>query len=188
MKKFKTLLVVVLGVILAYTTNVLAAGTVTVGMGGNSSVTLNNEIEIPVSLSSVSGTTEGIVAFQGDVHFDTTYLTLVSVTEATSPYSFDYEVSGNTVYLTGLDTSFRKGVKSNTTIYTFKFKAIKAGTTTVSLENVIAGDPAGDATANNANKQITIVAGSVEPETSTQSSDATLKALSVDGYSISPVV
>ena len=187
MKKFKTLLVVVLGVIIAYTTNVLAAGTVTVGMGGNSSVTLNNEIEIPISLSSISGTTEGIVAFQGDVHFDTTYLTLVSVTEATSPYSFDYEVSGNTVYLTGLDTSFRKGVKSTTTIYTFKFKAIKAGTTTVSLENVIAGDPAGDATANNANKQITIVAGSVEPEpTPTQSSDATLKVLSVDGYSISP--
>lgn len=185
MKKLKSLVAIVLGFFLVYATTVFAAGSVTVGMGGNSSVAVGSTIDVTIYLDNVNASTEGIIAFQGDIHFDTNYLELVTVTPASSPYSFDYEVGGtDVVYLTGLDTSFRKGIKSNTTIYTFTFKALKNGTTTVTLENVIAGDPSGDVSANNSSKVINIGGSSSTP--TVKSSDADLKSLSVSGYNISP--
>ena len=113
--------------------------------------------------------------------FDNEYLEYVSGTGTSSPYSFQINPSAS-YKMAGLDTSLSNGINKTTTIFTFVFKAKKSGTTQITVSNAKLNNNSERMNVTVNPKSITIEGGS----TSVKNSDATLKSLSVDGYTLSP--
>lgn len=195
MKRIKHLnILIILTLICSMFSGILtakAAASATVGFGGNSTVSVGNNITITMYISNVTDTTGGIVSVGGNLSFDSEYLEYVSGTGATSPYTFQINPSANYI-IAGLDTTLSNGItgSSQTKVFTFVFKAKKEGTTQVTLTNPKLSDTASKISANVSPKAITITGSTPStpstPTTPTKSSDATLKSLSASGYTLSP--
>ena len=160
-------------------TPVLAAGSATVGFNSDSTVDVGSNITIKMTISNVNDDNGGVSSFEGNLSFDPEYLEYVSGTGATTPYLFKINTSAN-YKIAALDTSLSSGIKSNTTVFTFVFKAKKEGSTQVSITNVKLTNNSERMTNNVNPKTITIKT----PVTVAKSSDATLTSLSVSGYTL----
>jgi len=202
MKKIKKLnlimVLVLIWSIFGTITNVFAASA-TVGFSGNSTVKVGSNITVTMYISNVTDAIGGVVSAGGNLSFESEYLEYVSGTGATSPYTFQINTGAN-YKIAGLDTTLSNGITSQTTVFTFVFKAKKAGTTQVTLTDAKLSDTANKLTTNVSAKSITITEDSSTtptdptpsdptpdtPTTPTKSSDATLKSLSASGYTLSP--
>lgn len=186
MKRIKSLnLLTILALIwsmFSFITPVYAAASATVGFSGNSTVAVGDNITIKMYVSNVTDTVGGVVSVGGNLSFDSEYLQYVSGTGATTPYSFQINTNANYI-IAGLDTSLSSGItgSSQTTVFTFVFKALKEGTTQVTLTNAKLSDTSSKITTVVSPKTITI--GASQPA---KSGDATLKSLGVTGYTLSP--
>lgn len=163
-------------------TPVLAAGSATVGFSGDSTANVGSNITIKMTISNVNDDNGGVSSFEGNLLFDPEYLEYVSGSGATTPYLFQINPSAN-YKIAALDTSLSSGIKSDATVFTFVFKTKKEGSTQVSITNVKLTNNSERMTNNVSPKTITINT----PAPVTKSSDATLKSLSVSGYTLSPV-
>ena len=172
MKKFKAkfqniLLVLLLISCFGGITDVFAASTAKVEFNGNSSVSVGSNITVNLKVTSVNSDQEsynGVVSLAGYLSFDSTYLEYVSATPATSPYAFSINKNNN-YKIAGMDFSGSNGIKSSTVVFTFVFKALKAGTTQVTLTNAKLTDSTFQYTTSVVPKNITI--GASNPTTPT---------------------
>ena len=182
-KKFVILMVLALLVsMFSFTTPVNAAGSVTVGFSGNSTVALNSSITIQLNVSNINSTAGGVESLEGNLVFDSEYLEYVSGKGATSPYRFQINTANN-YKVAGLDTYLDSGITTNTSVFSFTFNAKKVGSTQVTLNNLKVTDASDRLTANLTPKTITITDGS---SSTPKSNDATLKSLAATNYSLSP--
>ena len=166
--------------IFSINTTVFAASAA-VELRGNSTATVGENITITMYVSNVSGANGGIVSVGGSLKYDPSYLQYISGTGATSPYQFQSnKIADGNYKIAGLDTSLSNGITQTTKVFTFVFKPLKEGSTTITLEGASLTDTSQKVTTSVSPKTITISAAAPK------SSDATLKSLSVSGYSISP--
>lgn len=152
------------------------AASATLGINADSSVYVGREITATLYVASVSGANGGIESVEANLVFDKNYLEYVSGTGVNNPYSFQINPSLN-YKIAGLDTSMSNGITSTTTVFTFKFKTKKTGSTTISLSNVKLTDSSNKINSNVSSKTITI--------TDPPSSNTNLKSLSVSNGSLS---
>lgn len=176
MKKISRLLIILSTIFIFTSVN---AATATVEFGGSSTVNVGDNITISMYISNVNDAVGGIVSVGGNLTFDNEYLEYVSSTGASSPYTFQINTNANYI-IAGLDPTLSNGITTKTQVFTFVFKAKKEGTTKVTLTNQKLSDTTAKISANVIDKIITIGGNS-----STKSSDANLKSLSVDGYDLS---
>lgn len=161
MKKIKYLnLLIIVTLICSMFMSVLkvrAIASATVGFSGNSTVSVGDKITITMYVSNVTDTTGGVVSVGGNLSFDSEYLEYVSSTGATSPYTFQINTGANYI-IAGLDTTLTNGITSSgqTKVFTFVFKALKAGTTKVTLTNAKLSDTSSKITTTVSPKTITI--------------------------------
>lgn len=187
MKKLNLLILTFTLTIFSFISPIYAAGSATVGFSGNSTVAVGSTIEIKMYVSNVSNANGGVVSLESNLSFDSSYLEYVSGQGTKDPYTFQINPSAD-YKIAGLDTTLEEGINGSeqTTVFTFTFKALKEGTTNVALTNVKLNDTDGRITATTVPKTITIGSGG-GGQTPTMSSDATLKSLSVSGYTLSPI-
>ena len=176
MKKISRLLIILSTIFIFTRVN---AATATVEFGGSSTVNVGDNITISMYISNVNDAVGGIVSVGGNLTFDNEYLEYVSSTGASSPYTFQINTNANYI-IAGLDPTLSNGITTKTQVFTFVFKAKKEGTTKVTLTNQKLSDTTAKISANVIDKIITIGGNST-----TKSSDANLKSLSVDGYTLS---
>ena len=175
-----------------FTTKVCALASATVGFSGNSTVRVGDQITITMYVSNVNDTTGGVVSVGGNLSFDSSYLQYVSGTGITSPYAFQINPSANYI-IAGLDTTLSNGITASgqTKVFTFVFKALKEGSTQVTLSNAKLSDTAKKIASTVVPKTITINGDDLEepdePVVSNKSNDATLKSLSASGYALNPI-
>lgn len=174
-------LVIFVITLIGFVSPVFASGSATVGFNSNSTVSLGSNITVSLSISNISDSNGGVSSFEGNLVFDNEYLEYVSGTGTSSPYSFQINPSAS-YKMAGLDTSLSNGINKTTTIFTFVFKAKKSGTTQITVSNAKLNNNSERMNVTVNPKSITIEGGS----TSVKNSDATLKSLSVDGYTLSP--
>lgn len=174
-------LVIFVITLIGFVSPVFASGSATVGFNSNSTVSLGSNITVSLSISNISDSNGGVSSFEGNLVFDNEYLEYVSGTGTSSPYSFQINPSAS-YKMAGLDTSLSNGINKTTTIFTFVFKAKKSGTTQITVSNAKLNNNSERMNVTVNPKSITIEGGS----TSVKDSDATLKSLSVDGYTLSP--
>lgn len=174
-------LVIFVITLIGFVSPVFASGSATVGFSSNSTVSLGSNITVSLSISNISDSNGGVSSFEGNLVFDNEYLEYVSGTGTSSPYSFQINPSAS-YKMAGLDTSLSNGINKTTTIFTFVFKAKKSGTTQITVSNAKLNNNSERMNVTVNPKSITIEGGS----TSVKNSDATLKSLSVDGYTLSP--
>lgn len=180
MKKIKSLLVLsLIYTIFGFITTVYATSA-TVNFGGDSTVVIGDNITITMNLENISDTDGGIVSVGGNLSFDSEYLEYISSTPITFPYMFQINTNANYI-IAGLDTTLSNGITNDTTVFTFVFKAKKSGTTQISFTNAKLSDISKKINTTVNPKVITIN----EPE-NIKSSDATLKSLTTNGYSLNP--
>lgn len=165
--------------LIGFVSPTFASGSATVGFSSNSTVSPENNITVSLSISNISDSNGGVSSFEGNLVFDDEYLEYVSGTGTTSPYSFQINTSAS-YKMAGLDTSLSNGINNTTTIFTFVFKAKKSGTTQITVANAKLNNTYERMNVTVNPKSITIDGGS----TSVKSNDATLKLLSVDGYTL----
>ena len=181
LKRFKLLIfVTILCSIFTLNTKVYAASA-TVEFSSNSTVSVGEKITVTMYITNVSDTSGGIVSAGGNLSFDNSYLEYVSGTGVSSPYAFQINTAAN-YKIAGLDTSLSSGISSKTKVFTFVFKALKLGSTTVTLNNASLTDTAQKVPTSVTPKTITIT----EAKPVVKSSDANLKSLSVKDYTLTP--
>ena len=180
MKRLTKYLILPLLLIIAFTTKVSAAGTVPASFTGSASVEQGKTISINVYVGTVTGGADGkVYMYGGFVTYDPEYLQYQSITGANG-WSAQLNSANNKIAIA--DYSLANGVK-NGTIGTIKFKALKTGTTTVSMTSPSASDTGGNITVNFTGKSLTIV----EPTPVTpKSNNSKLSSLAVEGKEISP--
>ena len=128
---------------------VYAKGTTTVDVTGKNNVTVGETFTVDIVIKDVEETNDGVVAFGGRLSFDESKLKLVDVKLSEEPYQFD--MNEKTYKLAGVDFTLENGIYNETVIYTFTFKAISSGNTTVSINELKLTDSIGyiDGTINN---------------------------------------
>lgn len=162
MKKIKILL---LGLVCALLIPIEAnAASGSIGVSGSSTAVVGNKITITVTLSS--GTSIG--SWQMDLNYDKNYLQLTASTA---------EGGG-----TRMVNSSATGVKKKT--YTFTFKALKSGSTRVSVSSYLAYAfvDMSEISLSDSSKSIKIM--TQQELEATYSKDNNLKSLSVEGYEL----
>lgn len=133
---------------------------------GSSTAVVGNQVKVTVTLSSSTA----IGSWQMDLNYDKSHLSLVNSTA---------EGGG-----TAMANSSAKGVKSKS--YTFTFKALKSGSTKVSVSSYLAYafSDLSQMTLNSSSLSIKLMT-QAELE-ATYSKDNTLKSLGVEGYELTP--
>src|SRR5574344_1227307 len=182
-KSFKlfSIVAIVTSLVLSLIVHVIAGGSATLSITGNSSVAVGDEITLSVVVSNVTSDSGGVESVGGTVTFDTAYLEYVSSTGATSPYSFSSNKTADGKYkIAGIDFTASAGITTTTTVYTFVFKALQVGSTTVSFVDGELSDNDAALTTTYNDKNVTITTAKAV------SSDATLSSLGVTGYTLSP--
>ncbi len=164
MKKIKLLFISLLTFILIPT--LVSASSGSVKVTGSSQVVVGNNVTVTVTLSADTA----IGSWNLSLNYDKNYLQLVST---------DSEGGGNRMV-----NSSATGVKSKS--YTFKFKALKQGSTTVSVSSyeAYAYSDLSDISLSPSSKAIKIMT-QAELEAS-YSKDNNLKALGVEGFELTP--
>lgn len=98
---------------------------------GNNTAIVGEEFNLKVIVDNK--TTEPIVGLNGIVIYNKEYLELISMTGMENPYT----VSVNPKNAKFIGLSFElKGITKNATILNLKFKTLKAGTTTLDLDDI----------------------------------------------------
>lgn len=108
-----------------------ANGKATVMVDGNNTINVDNIVEVNLKLTDIIDTLDGVVAFGGDLKYDKEYLEYVSSSKSEDTYEF--LINEDILRIAGVDYTLENGIKNDTTIYTFKFKALKEGNTTISF-------------------------------------------------------
>lgn len=164
MRKLKYWLITLFALIVVPLSVNAASGTIRVT--GSSQVVVGNRITLTVTLSSSTA----IGSWQMDLNYDRNYLQLTSTNS---------EAGG-----TMMANSSATGVKSKT--YTFTFKALKSGSTSVSIGSYLAYayDDLSKMNISTSSKTVRIIT-QAELEAS-YSKDNDLKSLSVEGFEITP--
>ena len=164
MRKLKYWLITLFALIVVPLSVNAASGTIRVT--GSSQVVVGNRITLTVTLSSSTA----IGSWQMDLNYDRNYLQLTSTNS---------EAGG-----TMMANSSATGVKSKT--YTFTFKALKRGSTSVSIGSYLAYayDDLSKMNISTSSKTVRIIT-QAELEAS-YSKDNDLKSLSVEGFEITP--
>lgn len=165
MKKLKMFLVGIFCFI-SFIPGILASS-VNIGVSSTSQVVVGNKVTVTVTISSNTG----IGSWQMNLNYDKSYLQLTSS---------NAEGGGN--MMAGYATA-DAGVKKKT--YTFTFKTLKTGSTKLSITSalVYAADMS-QMQISSGSKTIKII--TQEELEASYSKDNSLKALSVEGYEISP--
>ena len=112
-------------------TSAFANGMATVKVAGTTTTNVDNIIEVNVKLTDIKDTLDGVVAFGGDLKYDKEYLEYVSSSKSNDTYEF--LINEDILRIAGVDYTLENGIKDDTTVYTFKFKALKEGNTTVTF-------------------------------------------------------
>jgi hypothetical protein len=184
MKKSNKKILMTLTIIAIFFSCILSvnAQSATVGISGNSTVAEGSNITLKMYVSNVSNTAGGVVSVGANLVFDSEYLQYVSGTGATTPYGFSINPSSNYV-IAGLDMSLSNGITGTgaTNVFTFVFKALKQGSTEVTLANAKLTDTNQILTTTVVPKTITI--GAPAP---VLSGDNNLSSLTIQGYTLSP--
>lgn len=164
MKKIKIFLIGIIG--LLFMPNIVFAASAKISVTGASSVVVGNTVTITVKLSS----SKKIGSWQMDLNYNSEYLKLISTSSE----------GGSTMMANSSST----GTTSKT--YTFKFKALKSGTTKISVPSYLAYDfdDMDELDITTSSKSLKIMTQS-ELE-ATYSSDAYLKNIKVGDYVLSP--
>ena len=154
------------------------AGSVTATLSGSNNVVLNNQITINVQVSNVVGAADGkIYSLGGFIQYDPEYLEFVSLSGAGA---FSPSINNNTHKMALLDMNMSAGASSGT-IGTIKFKALKLGSTSVTISSPSATDSVPNSLdVSVVAKNLTIV------EPTPKSNNSKLSALGVEGYTITP--
>lgn len=183
MKKYLVSLITIFTLLFGYIHPVNAAGSVSASFTGNSSVNVGSNISLSIHINSVSGSADGkMYAFGGYITYDSSVLQYVSFSGASGWTGSTGSASSGRIKVATVDYSMRNGVSSGN-IGTVTFKAISAGSATVSMNTIEATDKESNLTASFSGKTITAKEPTpVDPK----SSDSSLKSLSVSGYSLSP--
>lgn len=134
----KKLLVVLAILACAMPNGVYAKGTTTVDVTGKNNVIVGEIFTIDVVVKDVVDTYDGVVSFGGRLSFDESKLELVDTKLANAPYQF--YMNENTYKLAGLDFTLDNGIYDETVVYTFTFKVIDKGTTTVTINEIVLTD------------------------------------------------
>ena len=108
-----------------------ANGKATVMVDGNNTINVDNIVEVNLKLTDIIDTLDGVVAFGGDLKYDKEYLEYVSSSKSEDTYEF--LINEDILRIAGVDYTLENGIKNDTTVYTFRFKALKEGNTTISF-------------------------------------------------------
>lgn len=109
---------------------VKADGSASSGFSGNSSVYVGNNIDVTLYVN-VNNSGQGMAAIQGNISYDTSKLSLVSVTSL-APYQMQLEGS----VLAGMDSTLSRTIKGYSNIMRFTFKANAIGSANISFNSV----------------------------------------------------
>lgn len=162
MKKIKIIVVTILAMLLL--PNIVSAANGTISVNSTSTVVQGNRVTVTVTISSSTP----IGSWQMDLNYDKNYLQLVSSSAE----------AGGTM-MAGSSTS---GTKSKS--YTFSFKALKTGSTRVSVGSYLAYayNDLSSMSLTSSSKTIRIM--TQQELEATYSKDNNLKNLSVEGYEL----
>ena len=131
---------------------VYASGSASFGFSGSSSVYVGNNIDVILYVKE-SGSSMGIAGVQGSISYDTSKLSLVSVTSLAP-----YQIQLNGSNLAGMDTTGSRAIRGYSNIIKLTFKANALGTASVKFNTNRQADGDGSAiSSNNCSKQIQIV-------------------------------
>ena len=174
--KFKKLILFT-ALLFAFILKVNAAGSVNVTLSGSNTVTVNAEYTISVNVSNVVTDIDDkkIYAVAGFVQFDPEYFQFVS---AAGSNGFTATMNNSTYKMALIDMMMSTGASSGT-IGTIKLKAIKTGSTSITINSASSTDY------NNNNLQVNITPKSVTIEEA-KSSNNKLASLEVVGHTLSP--
>ena len=175
--KFKKLILFT-ALLFAFILKVNAAGSVNVTLSGSNTVTVNAEYTISVNVSNVVTdiSDKKVYAVAGFVQFDPEYFQFVS---ATGSNGFTATMNNSTYKMALIDMMMSTGASSGT-IGTIKLKAIKTGSTSITINSASSTDY------DNNNLQVNITPKSVTIEEA-KSSNSKLASLEVVGHTLSPV-
>lgn len=113
--------------------NVLALNA-SVNVSGSDTVNVGENFKISVSINDVMGTNDGIESFSGQVSYDRELLEYIGV--ETNNSNYDFLVNEDNLKLAALDYTMARGIKEDTIIYTFTFRAKSTGNTSISIDNL----------------------------------------------------
>jgi len=164
MKKINLVLVFLIAVLLVPIKANAASGKISVS--GPSTVVENNRVTVTVTLSSSTS----IGSWQMDLNYDKNYLKLLSSSA---------ESNG-----TMMANSSPTGTKKKT--YTFSFKALKKGSTIISVGSYLAYDYANINEMSLSSSSKTIKIMTQKELEATFSKDNYLKSISIEGYNLEP--
>ena len=183
MKKYLKIILPAFILLFAIFGTVKAAGSVSASFGGSSSVTVGSTVSLNINLSNVQGSADGkVYSFGGYVTYDPEYLQYQSFTGGSGWTGTPGTANNGRIKIATVDYTLSQGVSSGS-VGTIKFKALKAGSTTVSMNTIEATDQEKNLTVNFTGKSVTI--NEYVPPTP-KSNNSNLSSLSVSGYSISP--
>lgn len=174
--KFKKLILFT-ALLFAFILKVNAAGSVNVTLSGSNTVTVNSEYTISVNVSNVVTDIDDkkIYAVAGFVQFNPEYFQFVS---ATGSNGFTATMNNSTYKMALIDMMMSTGASSGT-IGTIKLKAIKTGSTSITINDASSTDY------GNNKLQVTVTPKSVTIEEA-KSSNNKLASLEVVGHTMSP--
>ena len=170
-------LIVFTALLFAFILKVNAAGSVSITLSGSNTATINAEYTISVNVSSVTTDIEDkkMYSLGGFIQFDPEYFQFVS---ATGSNGFVATMNNSTYKIALIDMAMSTGASSGT-IGTIKLKAIKTGSTSVTITS-----PSSTDYANNT-LQVTVAPKSVTIEEA-KSSNSKLASLEVVGHTLNP--
>lgn len=180
MKKISKYLILPLLLIMSFALKVNAAGSVPASFTSNATVEEGKTVSFNIYVGTVTGGADGkVYMFGGFVSYDPAYLEYQSIS-GSNGWSAQMNTSNKKIAIA--DYSLSNGVK-NGTIGTIKFKALKTGSTTVTMTGATASDTSGDLGVTFTGKTISITDPVVIPP---KSSNSKLASLEVEGYTLTP--
>ena len=105
------------------------AASVNVDINGNKNVMVGESFKVDVSINNVKDTVDGVESFSGQVDYDKNKLEYIGVETNNSNYEF--LINEDNLKLAALDYTMANGIKNDTVVYTFTFKAKSVGNTNI---------------------------------------------------------
>ena len=124
-----------------------ANGIATINVEGKTNATVGETINVNLKLENIKDTIDGVVAIGGDLKYDKDYLEYVGSLDINPNYKT--EINEKILRIAGLDFTLENGIKEDSEIYTFSFKVLKEGNTSVTFENPEVVDTDASAIASN---------------------------------------
>lgn len=112
---------------------VKANGIATINVEGKTNATVGETINVNLKLENIKDTIDGVVAIGGDLKYDKEYLEYVGSLDINPNYKT--EINEKILRIAGLDFTLENGIKEDSAIYTFSFKVLKEGNTSITFEN-----------------------------------------------------